>query len=199
MSLPWLYAKAHRVPAVLITLCPVVALSWWWLWLVGRTWEASAVVRTFAPLIAASMIVTPIEPAFGEIEGTAVSRGWRYHLAVLGVLTVAWMGLVLLIAGTGSISLVMLRNLLGFTGLALVLALMIRASLTWVVLLPLWSLIYLFDSSRYADTWPTILWYWPLAHATNWVAWCLVITWMTLGTVAVIVHDTLAFAPFGDN
>ncbi len=157
-----------------------------WMELVGSSWEATPFVRVFGPLLLATLIVTLLAHPFGYLGKTTTSMlGWLRLLATSLATGAACLGILILV-GDLRLFTSMVRNLVTFVGIASVISLVIDPRKAWVVLLPLWMAIFLFESSRYPDNWPNVLWAWPLADPGSMPAFAQALMWAVFGAVAIL-------------
>lgn len=185
-----LYARTRGLGPVLATLIGTALASWWFAeWLIDTPrFGASARVPVIAmaPLLSAAAIVGSLHSSSPEIEGTAARRPWlwrAYHLAIAtAVYAVVLGGTVMFDPGTfGAIA--MVRNILGFTGMASLASCLIGARLAWLPVLIYGATIYL-TAPRDVHGGLTASWAWPIEQGSDPGAWYAAISIFVLGTAA---------------
>lgn len=136
MRLAGLYLRSRLAGRALAVLTAIAALTWLWVWWSGSATITVTLLPLTMPLAAAAVIGASTGGPFGESEGTAsqlLAPLRMGHLA--GLLAVAALTLALAVTWwsvpEGAWTLV--RNLAGFTGLALLTSRVLGSGLCWVV------------------------------------------------------------------
>jgi hypothetical protein len=138
---------------------------------------------------AACVIGTATRNPFGETERTASSPLAILRLAHLIALTATAAAFVAIFAWSaayGSTPTAILRNLAGFTGIALITATIFGAHVSWT--LPLGYVMY---CGGQLDIQATSLWSWPLLPAGDIMATAIAIGLLTMGIAAACIAGTI--------
>lgn len=136
MRLAGLYLRSRLAGRALALLAAIAALTWLWVWWSGSATITVTLLPLTMPLAAAAVIGAGTGGPFGESEGTAsrpLAPLRTGHLA--GLLVVAALTLALAVTWwnvpEGAWTLV--RNLAGFSGLALLTSRALGSGLCWIV------------------------------------------------------------------
>ncbi|HEU0164721.1 MAG TPA: hypothetical protein VFQ54_06710, partial [Thermomicrobiales bacterium] len=139
----------------------------------------------FVPLVLALIGATGLYEPFGDLERISTPYWWQIRISGAFILLVAQSLAALIVFGFDHTGVAVVRNLVAFTGMAACLAVVIDPRQVWVVLLPVWILVFLLDDSRYPDTWPNVLWAWPLSSMQSPGAWVQAVAWSVAGIVTL--------------
>lgn len=146
-------------------------------------WDATALARTFPPLIAACIIYARSKPAFGEIEILS-SENRRLILLMTYLLTCGVLCLTpMLLSHSLLVGGIIMRNFLAFSGICFLLSRFLPSAPVWVLMLPGWSFIFVWQSTMEIYTWPNQLFAWPLADLRISISLLVSFIW-----IAVFVH-----------
>jgi hypothetical protein len=160
MRLVALYLRsrlAGRTVAVLVT---IAALTWLWLWWASASAITLTLLPLAMPLAAAAVIGAGTGSPFGESETTAsrslgpLRLGHATGLLLIGALTLVLAGLHWSVPDSVW---TLIRNLAGFTGLALLTARVLGGGLSWVT-----PLGYAVLSLLAVQSGPASHWAWPV-------------------------------------
>lgn len=176
MRLAWLYLRTRLIARAIVGLVAVAAATRLGVHLATDDEGFIALVLTAVPLAAAAIIGTSTRSPFGDLEraaGRALPTLRLGHL--VGLVLLAMVGLGLTSAGWGIANgqWVILRNLAGFTGLALLTARALGGALAWVSPLAYGGLV--------LQVGPERRWAWSLHLASDWEAWVFALLLLVAG------------------
>ncbi|SFE12221.1 hypothetical protein SAMN04487819_10844 [Actinopolyspora alba] len=185
-----LYLRSRNVPAVAGGMVSLLVLSGWngrWL-----GWTLPRVVLVFFVVLAAVLLAGSFATPSPELDAGAVVPWWRWHLghALVGI---AGCGVSLALAvfvhrhGTPGLDLAVLRDLLGFSGLALLTGALLGVRLSWTVPLAYALVAWVFSSVT--APWSRAL-LWPVLSPTAEVSWWAAIGLCGMGTTLIAVRGT---------
>jgi len=171
--LAWLHLRSRRAPlglALIIAIATILrALQHWT--------DGPGVAARTLPLVltvgAAAIIAASSQSPFADPERATWPPPWLRLIQVAGFVLAA-AGLLAL-ARLGDDPLAAIRNLAGFTGIALITATLISAPLAWIT-----PLAYALYCSGQIDAQAVNLWSWPALPSSNHTA--MVIALLLLGT-----------------
>jgi len=184
MRLAYLYLCSRQAGRTVAVLAAVAAAAWLWL-----RWDSTSeitvtIVPIAIPLAAAMMVGASAGSPFGESEATGGRPLWPLrggHLLGLVALAAAALALAVLRWGVPDGAWTLVRNLAGFTGLALLTARVLGAGLSWVV--PLGYAILSFLAPRPGER--SSPWAWPALAATDHMAALIALALLLVGLVVV--------------
>ncbi len=184
MRLALLYMRSRQAGRTVAVLAAIAVVAWLWL----RWDSASAITVTIVPiaipLAAAMMVGSSAGSPFGESEATGGHPLWPLrggHLLGLVAVAAAALALAVLRWGVPDGAWTLVRNLAGFTGLALLTARVLGAGLSWVV--PLGYAILSLLAPRPGEL-PSP-WTWPALAATDHMAALIALALLLAGLVVV--------------
>jgi len=136
MRLIALYLRSRLAGRIVALLVAVATLTWLWVWWTGSSAITLTLLPLAMPLAGAALIGASTGSPFGESEATASRSLGPLRIGHLtGLLVVAVVALALAVVpwnvSDGAWTLV--RNLAGFTGLALLAARVLGSGLSWAV------------------------------------------------------------------
>ncbi len=156
MRLGVLYLRSRIVGRTVAVLAAVALATWLWVWWSGTAAATVTLLPLTMPLAAAAIIGTSTGSPFGESEATAsrslrpLRCGHSAGLLVVAAVALAFAGLHWSVTGGAWL---LLRNLAGFTGLALLAARVLGSGLCWVVPLAYAVLSLLIPTSGNVPAW----------------------------------------------
>lgn len=164
--------RAHYLLLIVITLGVATRL---WVQMFGRAWEDLPAILVFFPVIIGVSIAGSLHEPFGELALTLTANQWlnRCVLIVFGLM----MGTTCLSLGlmdfpsSGVTAIV--RNIVGFTGLACWMVVLFGPRLAWIPPTLLALVMYVSDSARQPDQLPNVLWAWALTLPENTWSWAI--------------------------
>jgi len=184
MRLAYLYLCSRQAGRTVAVLAAVAAAAWLWL-----RWDSTSeitvtIVPIVVPFAAALMVGASAGSPFGEGEATGGRPLWPLrggHL--LGLVAVAAAALALAVSrwGVPDGGWTLVRNLAGFTGLALLTARALGAGLSWVVPLGYASLSFLAPRPGERPS----PWAWPALAATDHMAALIALALLLAGLALV--------------
>ena len=194
-----LYLRSRLVGWALLVLSFLALASWATTWWAIRRPEhdvtdgALIPILAFATLAAACLVVATARSPFGDAELTVayplppLRLG---HLAGLLLLSASTLAAALLLfdlegAWLAYPLLALLRNLVGFTGLALLAALVVGARLSWIVPLTFDALAYL-TARLSEDTYAQ--WAWHLQSGRDELSWVVALALLIAGLSVVCLY-----------
>ena len=187
----WLYLRARLAGSTMAGLVLVTAAGWASVRRYGDDPTVLSIALTLFPLAAACLVGVSSHGPFGEAERTASRHLARYRLGHLGGLALLGAGLL---AGAADGWLVadarwlVVRNLTGFTGLALLTAFVLGGRLSWVVPVA-FGLATLAIAPRGAlDAAPPTRWAWPGWPGADGRATLIALTLSTAGLLLVAIR-----------
>ncbi len=197
MRLAYLYLCSRQAGRTVAVLAAVAAAAWLWL-----RWDSTSeitvtIVPIVVPLAAAMMVGASAGSPFGESEVTGGRPLWPLrggHLLALVAVAAAALALAVLRWGVPDGGWTLVRNLAGFTGLALFTARILGAGLSWVI--PLGYAILSFLAPRPGER-PSP-WAWPALAATDHMA-ALIALALLLAGLAVVALSGARDAPAGST
>lgn len=213
MRLTRLYLRSRGLPQDLLALVALTVLAWWAAtWLPGYFPAAPGDPRlpvvVLIPLLAAVVISTGLTSPSPVLDLTVPLPWWRWRVVhVLGALTVSG-GLLggVLTSEVGSYvnsydSSVMIRNLIGFLGMACLAAAAVGAHLSWTVPMGYGIAVYFvvaaLDVALPDEQVPQGLariWYWQMQPAGEDISWlvalCLLIAGVGFVSIRASRHET---------
>ncbi len=195
MRLAYLYLCSRQAGRTVAVLAAIAAAAWLWL-----RWDSTSeitvtIVPIVVPLAAAMMVGASAGSPFGESEATGGRPLWPLcggHLLALVAVAAAALALAVLRWGVPDGAWMLVRNLAGFTGLALLTARVLGAGLSWVV--PLGYAILSFLAPQPGEQ-PSP-WAWPALAATDHMA-ALIALALLLAGLAVVALSGARDAPVG--
>ncbi len=184
MRLAYLYLCSRQAGRTVAVLAAVAVAAWLWL-----RWDSASeitvtIVPIVVPLAAAMMVGASAGAPFGEGEATGGRPLWPLrggHLLGLVAIAAAALALAVLRWGVPDGAWTLVRNLAGFTGLALLTARVLGAGLSWVV--PLGYAILSFLAPRPGER--SSPWAWPALAATDHMAALIALALLLVGLVVV--------------
>lgn len=193
MRLTMLYLRSRLAGYTAAVLVAIAAVTWVWAWWSGSAAAAQTLLPLAMPLAAAGAIGASTGSPFGEGEVTGSRplgplRFW--HL--MGLLAVA-MVVLALAATRWSVSdgaWTLLRNLAGFTGLALLTARVLGSGLSWVVPLGYAVLSLLAPQPVSAAAWA-----WPMQAAADQGAAAFALALLLAGVSIIVLSGARAGLP----
>lgn len=183
----WFYLRCRSIWHIFAGCAILVVVAFAWVIQAGSTWEATAFVRLFIPLMLAVIGVTLLYQPFGDLERTATRYFERYGAMSLVVLTLIQAAALLACFGASDLSTAMVRNLAAMTGMAVCIATFLDPRQVWTVLLPFWIFLFLLDQSRYPNELPRVIWAWPLASVSSGWAWVCAGVWIAMGVILFVL------------
>ncbi|MFD7650368.1 hypothetical protein ACFV5M_22355 [Streptomyces albidoflavus] len=172
-----LYARTRGLFTALATLIGTALAAWWFAeWLIDTPrFGASARVPVIAmaPLLAAAAIVGSLHSCSSEIEETAARWIWLYragHLAIATAIYAVVLGVTVTIDHAAFGTYAMVRNILGFTGMAALVSILIGARLAWLPVMIYGTTTYLV-APRELHSGLTAAWAWPIQQGSEPAAW----------------------------
>jgi hypothetical protein len=174
----WLHLLSRRVPLALVLITATAAvLRAVQPWTEG-TGEAAGLLPLVLIVAAASVIATSTGSPFGEPERATypLPRLRLSHVLAILLAAAALLGLARLHHDPLSA----IRNLAGFTGLALITARLIGASLSWIT-----PLAYAIYCGGPIDIHAVTLWSWPALPSSNRAAGLIALLLLGAGCVAI--------------
>ncbi len=186
MRLALLYMRSRQAGRTVAVLAAIAVVAWLWLRWDNTSAITVTIVPIVVPLAAAMMVGASAGSPFGESEATGGRPLWPLrggHL--LGLVAVAAAALALAVSrwGVPDGAWTLVRNLAGFTGLALLTARILGAGLSWVV--PLGYAILSFLAPRPGER-PSP-WAWPALAATDHMAALIALALLLAGLVVVVL------------
>jgi len=184
MRLAYLYLCSRQAGRTVAVLAAVAVAAWLWL-----RWDSASeitvtIVPIVVPLAAAMMVGASAGAPFGEGEATGGRPLWPLrggHLLGLVAIAAAALALAVLRWGVPDGAWTLVRNLAGFTGLALLTARVLGAGLSWVV--PLGYAILSFLAPRPGER--SSPWAWPALAATDHMAALIALALLLAGLALV--------------
>ncbi|MFI7503416.1 hypothetical protein ACIBVL_34095 [Streptomyces sp. NPDC049687] len=200
MSGVLLYVRSRAVPGALAALAGTAVLA---LWAAARTGSGPDRDRllpllALAPLLAAAVIGASLYTAAEELDRTAVRPWWPRRLTQLVGLTAsaaALLPLAVLGEGLAFGPSVMIRNLLGCTGVAAAAAVLVGARLSWLPTCACVGAVYL--ASTGVRRRAVAAGVWPGQPAQVTAAWVSAASVFVLGTVLYAVRGARPEGPRG--
>lgn len=202
MRLFLLAFRANHLTMIVVTTTVLQLAAWAWIaqhqsqptpaWVdpsIPRGWDATAILRTFPPLLTACGLVSLLSPPFGAIERTANPAPWRLRFKLTLALSAIFIAVLMIVPTHAEAKILAIRNLMAFLGVAWCVSRAIRPTLTWLVLLPLWTFIFMWESSYHPERWPNVLFAWPLSRIDNIASNILCIA-LLFPVVAFVIDDT---------
>jgi hypothetical protein len=181
--LVWLHLRSRHAPlalALIIAIAGVLRLMQ--PWAVGPGPFAGTLPLALA-VGAAGIIATSAQSPFADPEH-ATWPAPRLRLIQVAAFVLAAAGLLGL-ARLGHDPLAAIRNLAGFTGLALITATVISAPLAWIT-----PLAYVFYCGGMIDSQAVSLWSWPALPSSNHTATLIALLLLGAGTIAITRFGT---------
>ena len=190
MHAMWFYLRCRSIWHIFVGCAVLVVVAFAWVSQAGSTWEATAFVRLFIPLMSAVIGVTLLYEPFGDLERTATPCFERYGAGALTALTLIQATVLVACFEDTVLSAVLVRNLAAMTGMAVCIAAFLDPRQAWIVLLPFWIFVFLLDQSTYPNQMPGVIWAWPLADVSSGWAWVCAGAWIALGVIVFVVLGT---------
>ncbi len=178
--LTWLYLRSRLTGLAVAALAVPVAGAALWLWSIDD--GEISVMPILSPLAAAAIVAAGARSPFGDAERTASRPLAPLRLGhLMGLLLLAAVGLAVVAARWGATDSEWsyLRNLAGFTGLALLAARVLGGGIAWVIPFGYggWALY------RFGQTTP---WDWAVQTATDRGAAMIALVLLLAGLAAVV-------------
>jgi len=175
MRLAYLYLCSRRAGLALTLLAVVAVATWLWRRVAAGDAFGLSLLITIPPLVAACVIGATTSSPLADLEATASRALPPLRLGHLGALLgLAALGLA---AAGGALDGALVRDLAGFTGLALLTARLAGSAAAWIVPLGYGALAVLVG--------PGPRWAWPVQTATNREAVVIAAVLLALGLGAV--------------
>lgn len=185
VRLPALYLRSRSAGPAVALLALVPAAVWlWWVDGSGHPGLTMALAPMMGPLAAAVIVAVGARSPFGEVEAAAGHRlPWLRLLHLPGLMLLAGAGLGLAAMGWSlpDAPWILVRNLIGLTGVALISARVLGAGKSW---LP--PLAYVVLCGGAVDQQNVTGWTWPALGATDVTATMLALALVATGLVAVV-------------
>ncbi len=176
MRLASLYLRSRRAGLALALLTAVAAATWLWRRVAMGDALSVALLIVIPPLMAACVIGATTSSPVADLEATASRALPPLRLGHLGgLLGLAALGLAI---GGGALDGALVRDLAGFTGLALLTARFAGSAAAWSVPLAYGALVVLVG--------PGPRWAWPVQAATNREAAVIAAALLVLGLGAIV-------------
>lgn len=145
------------IGAIFIT----VTLGTIWQQAVGSGIEASTLTRVFQPLIVACILANLLEPPMGAFHRTCPRSTSLECIALTLILVIVFVMLIILQTGMSEVTALTIRNLFAFMGITALISYVVGPIYVWIPLVPFFTTTFLFESSRFPNIWPNIIWAWP--------------------------------------
>ncbi len=176
MRLASLYMRVRRAGLALALLIVIVAATWLWRRVAAGDAFGITLLITIPPLAAACVIGATTSSPLADLEATASHALPPLRLGHLGgLLGLAALGLAI---GGGALDGALVRDLAGFTGLALLAARFAGSAAAWSVPLAYGALVVLVG--------PGPRWAWPVQAATNREAVVIAVALLVVGCGAIV-------------
>lgn len=193
-----LYARSRAVPRALAALVATAALAVWGAHALEAYLDPDrrVPVVALAPLCASAVIGTSLYTASDELDRTAVRPWWTRRLVQLLALT-SLAAALLPVAVLGQTHAfgppVMIRNTLGFAGLAAAAATVLGARLSWLPAFAYVSAVYIGAAGASGPAAP--LWAWPVEPGGQPGAWAAALAAFGLGGALYVVRGARPEGP----
>ena len=178
-----LFLRSRITGRAVALLVASAAITWLWLLWDSSSGKTAVFLPVAMPLLAATTIGACTRSPFGEQETTAgFPIGALRGSHLLGLLALAALTLALAVSGWAvkDSAWLLVRNLAGLTGLALVAAAVVGAGLSWIA-----PLAYAIVALGAEDGGYPSLWVWPVLAATDRVAGLIALALLALGLLLV--------------
>jgi hypothetical protein len=184
-----LYCRAHQALEALIVIGAASGFAMWHVAKLNAHFENLPAVFAFSTLASGLAIGLSEHEAFGEIERSSSGKLLFFRFGLIaGGLFVSSLALIFAVGSRDlSINGVLVRNVIGFTGLCSWCAVWLGARPSWLPPVLVSIAAYLTDTARTPNLFPHILWGWPLARANNLTA-AAISAIFGLGIVVVAVR-----------
>lgn len=187
-----LYIKSRQITRSLVWLVVFGVLAWAWgryqlqLPSIRRTETALVPVLVVVPLGSALVLGLSTRSWLKDLDDTAALDLWRWravHALVLPAVAAVTLVPGMLDGSETYGPAATIRNLVGYVGLAYIGAVLVGASLSWVV-----PTTYALLAAALATNSPAVLdsWAWPLRPSTSALSWAWAVTLAVAGTVLFV-------------
>lgn len=175
MRLAYLFLRSRQAGRAFVLLALVVAATWLWRRVAAGDALSTMLLIITPSLAAAAVIGAGTSSSLADLEATASRVLPPLRLGHVGGL-LGLMALGLLAVG-GALDMTLMRDLAGFTGLALLTARLAGSAVSWIVPLGYGALAMLVGAGQH--------WAWPIAEATDREAMLIAGVLLTLGLAVI--------------